>query len=497
MCDFVVRCSQVSFFTIFNGVTLGFLTFVLFCGFMYWAGPRTELLKADAARRRRFKTQCLSVFIWAVFLIYPQARCRVHGLRLCCVCAFHRSVLTSLAQVNSTTLLIFACTKLEDGTSWLQADYRIQCWTPLHMTHVGAGAVFTLLFPFGIPVAILYFLRRARVPELARWKRDCAWLRAIVQRALVMGVKLPEGALDPDTVTTESISLEHLRTLHRLFVIGHGHGVGDSFAGAAGVDEAPGAHLLLQPGGQEQQQQQQQKPAHKPRAPAQEREPRTTMGSSRSSWTRMRGLFAFAMSAGAREAGATERERRLSALSRRSSMARGRTSTAAGKSFSRKSSFVAFFWSTERALLLGQLLDWAKSDKRSVIGEPRHTQLRWRTHAEWQALAQDNARLGPRDTAERAAFFKYRFLFADYAVRAWYWCAWRAARAYRVRTFGAACVRRPGRTLTQCHDACHNRTGRRSTCFKSCSSPRCCPSSRRTPPSRSSAPSCLRSHSCC
>jgi hypothetical protein len=57
---------EVSYFTIYNGVTLGFFTFVCFCGFMYWYGPRTEVLKADGARRRRFKTQVLSVFIWRV-----------------------------------------------------------------------------------------------------------------------------------------------------------------------------------------------------------------------------------------------------------------------------------------------------------------------------------------------------------------------------------------------------------------------------------------------
>jgi hypothetical protein len=313
-------------------------------------------------------------------------------------------------QVSSTTLLIFACSKLENNTSWLMADYRIQCWTPRHLAHVGAGAVWTLLFPFGIPVAILLALRRARVPELAAWKRDCAWLRAVVQRALVMGVKLPFGALDPDTVTTESISLEHLRTLHRLFVMG-GHG---GHGGGGHDDASAGAHLLLQ------------HEAHKPppASPPPEAGAHASASGPRSSWTRMRGLFALAGSAAAPEADApAARERRVSALSRRASTVRGSSvgTRGAGKSFSRKASFVAFFWSSERALLLGQLLDWAKSDKRSVIGEPRHTQLRWRTHGEWRALEQDGATLGPRDAAERAAFFKYRFLFADYAVRAWYW----------------------------------------------------------------------------
>ncbi len=48
-------------------------------------------------------------------------------------------------QVSSTTLLIFACSKLEDDTYWLMADYRIQCWTPQHKLYVGVGAFWTLV----------------------------------------------------------------------------------------------------------------------------------------------------------------------------------------------------------------------------------------------------------------------------------------------------------------------------------------------------------------
>jgi hypothetical protein len=69
-----------------------------------------------------------------------------------------------------------------------------------------------MLFPVGIPLAFLLTLRRAGVPKLAAWKRDCAWLRVIVQRARLLGFKasLAHPEDDPDTLTVESISLEHL-----------------------------------------------------------------------------------------------------------------------------------------------------------------------------------------------------------------------------------------------------------------------------------------------
>jgi len=59
-----------------------------------------------------------------------------------------------------------------------------------------------------------------------------------------------------------------------------------------------------------------------------------------------------------------------------------------------------------------QLLSWAKHDKSALVAEPRETQLRWRTEYEWNALTDQKAHLGSRDTTELTAFRKYRFLFA-------------------------------------------------------------------------------------
>jgi hypothetical protein len=76
----------------------------------------------------------------------------------------------------------------------------------------------TLVFPIGIPLAFTLLLYKARVPELAMWKRDCAWLRNIAQRAIVLSV-MTTAELDSDSVTTDSVTIEQLRLLHRLFVL--------------------------------------------------------------------------------------------------------------------------------------------------------------------------------------------------------------------------------------------------------------------------------------
>jgi hypothetical protein len=49
---------------VFNGVTISTLLFVVFCAATYYLGQRTAVARADPERKRRFKTRCLSVFIW-------------------------------------------------------------------------------------------------------------------------------------------------------------------------------------------------------------------------------------------------------------------------------------------------------------------------------------------------------------------------------------------------------------------------------------------------
>jgi hypothetical protein len=111
---------------VFNGVTITMLLFIVFCGASFYLGARTEIAKADAERRRRFKSRVINCAIWGLFLV-----------RVCCCVSrargdgvtWRRLRHTQVyPQISSTTLLIFSCVPLEDGTSWLTADLREQCW---------------------------------------------------------------------------------------------------------------------------------------------------------------------------------------------------------------------------------------------------------------------------------------------------------------------------------------------------------------------------------
>jgi hypothetical protein len=358
------------------------------------------------------------------------------------------------SQVSSTTLLIFACSDLEDNTSWLMADYRIQCWTPQHKLYVGVGVLWTLLLPFGIPAAFVYVLYRSRVPHLATWKRDCAWLRAIAQRAMVLGVDA-RCTFDPDTLTLESISLSHLRLLHNLFVHNNADADLDSRA-SAGNSTHGGTHggkrgssqrsltladtlksslsLIRRPsddaladhegeGGAGATAEDAEIVHHAPgvgrasleanRAP-----PGDGRGESsgraasrlRDTIRRVRSAVSLAKS---------PRDRLMAVFAKVRVQLKV---TAALNQRQLRRSISTLFYTNERELLIMQLLEWARHDKMTLVAEPRDNMLRWRTQYEWDALRAEGAKLGERDTAERAAFFKFRFLFASYAVHAWYWC---------------------------------------------------------------------------
>ncbi len=332
-------------------MTLSTFIYLVVCVLLYVLGPRMRVARDDAIRRGRFKRRCIACGVWGAFLMYP--------------------------QVSETTLLIFACEPLEASTSWLMADYRIQCWTPKHLTYVAVGCFWVVVFPLGVPMALLLTLRRFRVPELAAWKRDCAWLRAIVHRSMVLGLKAPT-LHDAETVTTDSITIEHLRQLHRLFIT--------------------------------------------------DKQQRSAMASRRSS---LRNIAALPALESAPAAAAQQEQRvprrdderavapsKLAQLLRRlrKRFSGGGKRGSSSKSMARSSSVPVLFWRSERELLLMQLLAWAKHS-RSHVAQPRDSMMQWRSQAEWQALQKARAYLGPRDIAERAAFQKCRFVFVDY-VRA-------------------------------------------------------------------------------
>jgi hypothetical protein len=115
------------------------LLFIVFCGATYYFGARTEICKTDPERKRRFKSRCVNNLIWSLFLVRSATpRCAVRGgrdTRRRNTRAWLRRFVTHASaipqvypQVSATTLQIFSCVELEDGTAWLTADLREQCW---------------------------------------------------------------------------------------------------------------------------------------------------------------------------------------------------------------------------------------------------------------------------------------------------------------------------------------------------------------------------------
>jgi hypothetical protein len=334
---------------------------------MYKFGQQTEVLKTDPQRRRRFKSRCLSLCIWGLFLVYP--------------------------QVSSTTLSIFSCTPLEDGTQWLSADLRIQCFSAKHLLYVGVGILWTLAFPIGIPLAFTLLLYKARVPELAMWKRDCSWLRNIAQRAIVLSV-MTTAEIDSDSVTTDSITLEQLRLLHRVFVLCDFAAEAEQPAPVGALTLAVGAHesqLLpaFTDGGSK---------AVQPASPSVLTQT-TTRRKPQTPPPPLPGNPVLALF--------VRLKRKVAKVSKL-------------RSHTMRKTLSSYFYKNEREQLLMELLDWAKQDKTSLVAEPRSNALRWRTEHEWVHLQLDGVPLSPLDAAERAAFYRYSFLFSSYAIRSWY-----------------------------------------------------------------------------
>jgi hypothetical protein len=346
---------------------------------------------------------------------------------------------------------------------------------------VGVGIVWALLFPIGIPLAFLVMLYRAKVPHLAGWKRDCAWLRAIVQRAILMGVAVP-GVRDSDNLTTESVSVEALQLLNKLFVAAP---VPEPPPPAARPQNAPGgarrglvnstgSTLSVSADGLTVRQllnavHASAGPSEEPAssAPAQQQHdadagdgPLMSEGEAERHERRPRPLSMLHHASGALEvsqqsshalANLNSVATRIARATTRSSIITRRASTlgsvrhsaqllpsnawaaAAKRAWWRVAEALhlrartlrrvlsIIIYGSEHDLLLGGLLEWARHDKQSLVSEPRTNLMRWRTQYEWAALRAGNVPLSEHDTCERAGFFKFQFLFASYAVHAWYW----------------------------------------------------------------------------
>ncbi|KAG5175966.1 hypothetical protein JKP88DRAFT_337087 [Tribonema minus] len=71
--------------------------------------------------------------------------------------------------VSLTIFETFACDFLRydgpDGTSYLRADYSVQCFTPEHTAYRIYAAIMILVYPFGIPAMYCLVLRRCAVEK--------------------------------------------------------------------------------------------------------------------------------------------------------------------------------------------------------------------------------------------------------------------------------------------------------------------------------------------
>mmetsp|Transcript_34142 Transcript_34142/g.89839 ORF Transcript_34142/g.89839 Transcript_34142/m.89839 type:complete len:1198 (-) Transcript_34142:239-3832(-) len=67
-----------------------------------------------------------------------------------------------LPTTSLTITRTFICTKFDDGRSFLNAEYSIECYTPAHSLAMVYAGVMTVVFPLGIPFCFLTLLLHMR-----------------------------------------------------------------------------------------------------------------------------------------------------------------------------------------------------------------------------------------------------------------------------------------------------------------------------------------------
>ena len=87
---------EVSFYKLFDATTISCFLFILFIVLSLQIGLRSEIVRKQPKCGERFRSRCLLLLTWGLFLVYP--------------------------QVAQTTLSIYSCTSLENGSAWLSVD---------------------------------------------------------------------------------------------------------------------------------------------------------------------------------------------------------------------------------------------------------------------------------------------------------------------------------------------------------------------------------------
>lgn len=86
--------------------------------------------------REKVDQRYFSLILWLTFLMY--------------------------SSVSSTLFLMFACDDLDGGKTYLRADYKIDCNSPIHLRSQIYAAFMVVIYIVGIPVLYAILLFRSR-----------------------------------------------------------------------------------------------------------------------------------------------------------------------------------------------------------------------------------------------------------------------------------------------------------------------------------------------
>ena len=189
---------KLSYYDEFNGTTLGFLCMLLFI-LAFWLfgrfllspftlGGMSEAERSD--RQRQFRGTCLQRTLMLMYFVYPGVSVAIFG--------------------------VFSCTQVDDKRL-LDQDFRIQC-DAVWRRYVGGAIAWVVLVPLGIPAFFNRLLRWYRVPDMAAFVEDNAWLREAAEHTWRLG--MPQPATDVQKLCCDTIDDAHLAMLHAVLVKG-------------------------------------------------------------------------------------------------------------------------------------------------------------------------------------------------------------------------------------------------------------------------------------
>ena len=424
-----------------QGMTLGLFFAELSVGAIWLLGTRLiaplTLRGADPAERERrisaFNATVLARFLLMLYLVWrPRMRCAAprripHAVPL-------SSLLAQVYPGVSVTIFsVFSCTKSEpSGISYLDADFNLQCYTPQHFSYVGAGIFWLFAVTLGIPAFFIWLLYRVRVPHMARTLTNNAFLKEAVQ--LAWQERLPQPDVDVRTLTVDNIATEHLEALCAFLVFGKS-------ADEASDILAGRAPFVLARGDEKDADAEKSSP------------PAGVLGRLRAFATRVLAIVAEAAVAARARAAAL-----LQAASARLSTVRADVlSSTARAEVERRNAVLAVLlaWCTTSGELSIPPLQWEEEEKDRHCCEPSEKEA---PHFEKAAAAERDAinsaaavargdvLSGDIPALQERALRDTGFLFAQYRLGCWFWCACCASRAPHVLddlTLGAAAPNLP------------------------------------------------------